>query len=319
MGSLLLKNTIVEHIMKRWITMINLVASFLLLMPGVLYTQVGIGTTTPAVCAELEVYTTDKGFLPPRLTAEQRNTIANPAPGLMIWCIDCGIAGELQVYNGSAWNNVAGSEAQAVLPRQVTIGAQQWMTRNLDVTTFRNGDTIPEVKDRAAWAATTQPAWCYYNNDPAKAQLFGKIYNWYAVNDARGLAPAGWHIPNDVELAGEWNTLVHAVNENAALLKAPILWSNPGTNQTGFTALPGGYRNSDGSFGGIGTVANWWGATYGFQYSFTHIIKVQMDESVYLDFLEVAPVQDEDGNWVAGPIGAIGTLGFSVRCIKDLP
>lgn len=305
--------------MKCKIVMSCMVISFLLLIPVVLYTQVGIGTTSPAACAELEVYATDKGFLPPRVTAEQRGAITDPASGLMIWCINCGIAGELQVYNGSTWKNVRGDDAQAEFPSEVAIGTQQWMTRNLDVTTFRNGDTIPEIKDAATWAATTQPAWCYYNNDPEKNQLFGKIYNWYAVNDARGLAPVGWHVPNDIELAGEWNTLVHFVNENASLLKAPVLWNNPGTNQSGFTALPGGYRNSDGSFIDLGRVANWWGATYGFQYSFTHIIKVQLDESVYLDFLEVAPVQDEDGNWVSGPIGAIGTLGFTVRCIKDLP
>lgn len=84
----------------------------------------------------------------------------------------------------------------------VTIGTQVWMTKNLDVATFRNGDPIPQAKTNEEWdraALNKQPTWCYYNNDPANGAKYGKLYNWYAVNDSRGLAPVGYHIPSDAE------------------------------------------------------------------------------------------------------------------------
>lgn len=84
----------------------------------------------------------------------------------------------------------------------VTIGTQVWMTKNLDVATFRNGDPIPQAKTNEEWekaGKNEQPAWCYYNNDPANGAKYGKLYNWYAVNDSRGLAPSGYHIPSDAE------------------------------------------------------------------------------------------------------------------------
>ncbi len=89
----------------------------------------------------------------------------------------------------------------------VTIGTQVWMTKNLDVATFRNGDQIPEAKTDEEWkqaGKNKQPAWCYYNNDPANVAKYGKLYNWYAVIDPRGLAPNGYHIPSDPE----WTKLV---------------------------------------------------------------------------------------------------------------
>ena len=83
-----------------------------------------------------------------------------------------------------------------------SIGSQEWMTSNLNVSHFRNGDTIPEIEDSAAWTQASidgKPAWCYYWSDDAEGQIYGKLYNWFAVNDPRGLAPVGWHIPSDKE------------------------------------------------------------------------------------------------------------------------
>lgn len=91
--------------------------------------------------------------------------------------------------------------------KTVTIGAQVWMKENLNVSTFRNGDPIPEAKTDEEWKAAgdaKQPAWCYYDNDPKNGAKYGKLYNWYAVNDSRGLAPEGWHVPTDVE----WSVLI---------------------------------------------------------------------------------------------------------------
>jgi hypothetical protein len=86
--------------------------------------------------------------------------------------------------------------------QSVNIGTQTWTTKNLDVATFRNGDAIPEAKTDEEWQAAgdnKRPAWCYYNNDPKNGTKYGKLYNWYAVKDARGLAPVGWHVPTDQE------------------------------------------------------------------------------------------------------------------------
>lgn len=90
----------------------------------------------------------------------------------------------------------------------------EWMPKNLTTSTFRNGDSIPEVKVDKEWfeaAKEGRPAWCYYNNDPANGKTYGKLYNWYAVNDARGLAPKGWHIPTD----REWQILVDSLGGKA--------------------------------------------------------------------------------------------------------
>ncbi len=85
----------------------------------------------------------------------------------------------------------------------VTIGSQVWASKNLNVSTYRNGDIIPHVQDQNAWAKLTTGAWCYYDNDPSNEAKYGKLYNWYAVNDPRGLAPVGFHIPTHEE----WLTL----------------------------------------------------------------------------------------------------------------
>ena len=81
----------------------------------------------------------------------------------------------------------------------VTIGNQVWTSKNLDVSTYRNGDAIPQVQDANAWENLTTGAWCYYDNDASNGTKYGKLYNWYAVNDPRGLAPKGYHIPTDAE------------------------------------------------------------------------------------------------------------------------
>ena len=85
----------------------------------------------------------------------------------------------------------------------IAIGNQVWMTKNLNVSHYRNGDTILMVNSPTDWAKLKTGAWCYYGIQSAKGITYGKLYNWYAVRDPRGLAPAGWHIPSD----SEWNVL----------------------------------------------------------------------------------------------------------------
>jgi len=143
------------------------------------------------------------------------------------------------------------------------------MTTNLDVDHYRNGDPIPQVTDPTAWSDLTTGAWCYYNNDPSAGAIYGILYNWYAVNDPRGIAPGGWHVPT----YEEWGALSACLgNESIAGGKMKStgtieagtgLWYAPNiaTNSSGFTGLPGGYRFIYGSFFDIGYSASWWSST----------------------------------------------------------
>jgi len=147
----------------------------------------------------------------------------------------------------------------------IRIGTQVWRSINLNLSRYRNGDKIPQVKDAAAWAALTTGAWCYYNNDPATGAIYGKLYNWYAVHDPRGLAPAGWHVPSDAE----WTILTNYLGGEAVAggkMKetGTTHWIAPNTdatNSSGFTGLPGGFRFGNGTFGSIGYSGYWWSST----------------------------------------------------------
>ena len=158
----------------------------------------------------------------------------------------------------------------------VIIDSQEWAIKNINVLTYRNGDIIPEVKDPKEWSKLITGAWCYYDNDPKNAVLYGKLYNWYAVIDPRGLAPVGFHVPTIDEL-GEVNNL---------------------KNPTGFAALPGGYRNYDGTFYSIGDDGNWWSSSEP---------KTTNTWSLGLDYSDGSSYRSNGD----------GTNGYSVRCIKD--
>ena len=140
----------------------------------------------------------------------------------------------------------------------VTIGTQTWMTKNLDVATFRNGDVIPQAKTDEEWQAAGEnksPAWCYYDNDPKNGTKYGKLYNWYAVNDARGLALTGYHIPTDKE----WtvlSTFIGGEEFAGEKMKSSIGWNDAGNgnNSSGFSGLPGGCRNDYGVFNNVGNI-----------------------------------------------------------------
>ena len=155
----------------------------------------------------------------------------------------------------------------------ITIGNQTWTLTNLNVTTYSDGTTIPQHTGTSTqWAALTTGAWCHYDNNPANDAIYGKLYNWYAVQGIHNinsltnpalrkqLAPTGWHTPTDEE----WATLVSYLGTTPGIkLKSTNLWAfSPGmtgTNESGFTALPAGYRQS--SFGVISTVTRWWSST----------------------------------------------------------
>jgi uncharacterized protein (TIGR02145 family) len=193
----------------------------------------------------------------------------------------------------------------------VTIGTQVWTTKNLDVTTYRDGTPIPEVKDATAWANLTTGAWCYYENSTANGTTYGKLYNWYAVagihdNDPntpnKVLAPTGWHVPSDAE----WTTLttfLGGVSLAGSKMKATgtSLWTAPNTdstNSSGFTGLPGGYRSPDrGTFYFVSFGGYWWSSSDSITPS-SWMRYVFYDASVYRFAYE-------------------RKQGHSVRCIRD--
>jgi uncharacterized protein (TIGR02145 family) len=156
----------------------------------------------------------------------------------------------------------------------IIIGNQEWMTRNLDVARFRNGDLIPNFESYEEWEKTEencQPAWCYYNNDPEYGKKYGKLYNWYAVNDPRGLAPEGWHVPTYEELT-ILDEFLGGKNIAGYKMKSAKGWkackdedgkiqNGNGNNSSKFNGFPGGFRNDIDSFGGIRYNAFFWSVT----------------------------------------------------------
>ena len=183
----------------------------------------------------------------------------------------------------------------------INIGNQIWMTSNLSTSRFRNGVYIPYILNSTQWATTKSPALSFYNHDNNFESNYGKQYNWYAVADPQGLCPIGWHIPSN----NEWTILsdfLGGLNVAGGKMKATgtQFWSFPsnGNNSSGFTGLPGGFRNVDGTFGILGYNGFWWSATdENEQKAFNRSI-------IYTD--NVLSVGSSSKN-----------QGFSVRCLKD--
>ena len=184
----------------------------------------------------------------------------------------------------------------------VVIGKQEWMAENLNVSKYRNGDPIPEVKDLKEWNKLRTGAWCYYNNDPEKGEIYDKLYNWYAVNDPRGLAPEGWHIPS-VE---EWSELLcflggKSVAGDKLKEAGNTHWLNntkTATNKSGFTALPGGIRFPDGRFWGGRTHGHWWSSTE------------SESDGARASYMIDGTIDVNFGNYYKAE-------GYSIRCVRD--
>ncbi len=191
----------------------------------------------------------------------------------------------------------------------VTIGTQVWMKENLKVSRYRNGNSILTGLSDAQWGSTTSGAFSVYNNNSANNNTYGKLYNWYAVNDSRKIAPVGWHVPTDAE----WDILINYLGGTSVAggkLKAVSpLWGPPNngaTNSSGFTGLPGGGRddgklfNSTVKYTGLGAFGYWWSATEN-----NNPAQTAWDHSAYASQIYSFPAYDSKG------------FGFSVRCVKD--
>jgi uncharacterized protein (TIGR02145 family) len=244
------------------------------------------------------------------------------------------------IKKGSSFSKTKGSfidSREDNVYKTIVIGTQTWMAENLNESTFRNGDEIPEAKSNEEWVKAGKegkPAWCYYENDPKNGAKYGKLYNWYAVNDPRSLASEGWHIPNDTE----WTIIENCLGVDAGMrMKNTIGWqdseeklpcnnckswnseyqiktvcnvckdtgingakmhSGNGTNTSGFSGLPGGFRNSYGSFSDISNFGIWWSST-----EFDRTSATYRNLYYNLGFLG-------NGNFFK-------EYSFSIRCVKD--
>jgi uncharacterized protein (TIGR02145 family) len=208
-------------------------------------------------------------------------------------------SGTTAVFNSSvSYGSMTDQDGNVYLT--VTIGTQTWMAENLRTTTYNDGAAIPNAADNDSWASSTG-AYCNYNNttDTDTIATYGRLYNWYAVNTGK-LAPKGWHVPTDAEWTTLTTYLVERVSGDKLKETGTKHWNSPNTgatNETGFTALPGGDRDYDGAFLGIGGFGLWWSATEDYAasawaryvYYYSDVGRTYFDKRV----------------------------GFSVRCVRD--
>lgn len=184
----------------------------------------------------------------------------------------------------------------------VVIGNQTWMAENLRAIHYSNGDAVELVKDGVKWSGMTSGAYCNNDNKKKKAKIYGRLYNFYVVSDSRIICPEGWHIPN----AADWKRLETALGGTGAAggkMKQPgtRYWAEPNSradNSSGFNGLPGGARNTDGSFEAVGEKGHWWTAT---EFSVTSAWHRSLyNNTAFID-----------------NIYGYKTDGYSIRCIKD--
>lgn len=147
--------------------------------------------------------------------------------------------------------------------KTIEIGNQVWMAENLKVSRYRNGDSIPIVVDSSKWVGLSSGASCHYNQNLGYMPVYGKLYNWHVTEDIRKIAPDGWHIPTE----GEWEILINYLSNmqgNKLREKGSKHWKSPNTsasNESGFTALPAGFRYRNLGFDDLSFSANWWSAS----------------------------------------------------------
>jgi len=202
--------------------------------------------------------------------------------------------------------------------KTVVIGTQTWMSENLNVSTFRNGDPIPQAKSELEWenaGKNKQPAWCYYDNDPKNGAKYGKLYNWYAVVDTRNVCPVGWRIPNlnDIE-----NLLFNGKSsEEVQMMKE---YESEGAREGGdncakcffggIDVILSGSRSSDGSFSGLEDNFKIDGVVY--LDGKADVWLIRNNSPGLLNYFEGGEVVN---TWWGSV--ELGSEGNSIRCVKD--
>jgi uncharacterized protein (TIGR02145 family) len=191
--------------------------------------------------------------------------------------------------------------------KTIVIGEQEWMAENLNVSTYGNGDAILTNLVDSVWSTTDQGAWSYYNDNENFACPFGKLYNWLAVTDPRCICPVGWHVPSDedwsilVDSLGSFSIVGVKLKTTGNLEEGTGLWRSPNqnaSNSTGFSGLPGGFRNS----------VNNYGAKDGYGYYWSSSLNAEGKPLYrYLSF----------NNFLVYRYYSQVNTGFSVRCVRD--
>ena len=215
----------------------------------------------------------------------------------------------LPIYSCSPAPNWEMSTSVTTSNASTTICGHTWSTRNLDVATYRNGDPIPQVTDPEAWVKLTTGAWCWYNNDSATYHRYGRLYNWYAVNDPRGLAPQGWHVLTDMD----WEAMETCLGEDSVGYRLRAMgsaqWPGSATaadNSSGFSGLPSGIRSDGGVFSHGGSSAVYWTSVEG------SISEAWCGRLIHYADLNGSPAM------VTG-VGYMNKAdGYAVRCVRDI-
>ncbi|MFM7709352.1 MAG: fibrobacter succinogenes major paralogous domain-containing protein [Ferruginibacter sp.] len=211
--------------------------------------------------------------------------------------------------------------------KKIKLGNQVWMKKNLNLDVFQNGDPILEVTSEEDWIEAlkmSQPAWCYYDFNPSNGYKYGKLYNWYAVIDPRGLAPVGWRIPSEAD----WDTLINFLGKNATdheiahdRLKSNTGWGQLqiGKKRSGFNAKPGGYISPSGMrpFDGARDRGFWWSTTLdqpetGEKKTSHRVWVIQLNK-------RFSDLDSRTGRWFRESIWDLhyDDSGHSVRCIQN--
>ncbi|NND05901.1 MAG: hypothetical protein HKN87_05935 [Saprospiraceae bacterium] len=238
-----------------------------------------------------------------------------PAPGTIRWT-----GSDFLGWNGTKWISLTSgiafegevTDTAGNTYRTITIGSQEWMAENLRTTHYADGTIIPQVNNNGTWAAANYGAWCWYDTSSNYELPYGKLYNWYAVNDGRGLCPNGWHMPSDAE----WTTLIdfldpEVVDPDAIGTQSSVAggkmkesgtahWNSPNTaatNESGFSGLPGGFRFNDGSYITLGNDGYWWSSTESGANAWFRVL--------FYSSVDVSRSNNDK------------RLGFSVRCLRD--
>ena len=373
-------------------------AALLIMLNISVYSQsVGINEdgSTPDNSAMLDVKSTTKGFLIPRMTTAQRDAISSPASGLTIFNIT---DNEWQGFDGTVWVNICNSPCSTplapvaitgntnlyekarcetytidpvtgatgynwTLPAGATIksgagtteiivafattagnvsvnaengcgtssntdlaitlntaptdgdgntygttkiGTQRWLAENLKTTTYNDGTAIPNVTNGATWAGLTTHAYCWYNNDAAtNKDVYGALYNWYVVDNAKNVCPTGWHVPSECEWKKLTNYLGGASIAGGKLKETGTThWNSPNTSATDevcFSALPSAYREANGAFNGLNKYNINWSTTQDATNTYGRQSSLAFDN---------AAVSYSD---------SYKQNGLSIRCIEDDP
>lgn len=198
----------------------------------------------------------------------------------------------------SPWQCGDALEYQGYDYETVLIGEQCWFAENLRSDKYQNGDAMPVNLGNSEWSSTTSGATAVYEESGSNLETYGRLYNWFAVDDNRGLCPSGWQVPSD----GQWTVLTNFLGGESTSgdkMKTTFGWSDGGngSNLSGFSGLPGGLRGSNGNYVSYGLFGIWWSASQAGSGAWDRVLS-SSNQSVYRG-------------------GNPKIEGFSVRCIKD--